>query len=562
MGRCKQAINTLFKLLGTTICDNEFFSLELKFYICNEMDKLRVKIMFVLLTAMGILYAFGGNNLDELDKIIKERSKFEAVKRAQIIKSKADYTRATTDSDRYNTLRTLYKEYRNFRIDSAVIIADERLDIARKWGLKSKVASASINLAESYVKSGLADKAIYILDTLKVETLEDYHRKYRNSVYRSAYRLKSRTELLPSEREEALRMVTQLREQALAESEPGSRGYYTTLAEKFTEAGMLSQAVAKIEKADSIFNFSEDAAMQYTMGEIYLAAGMRQKAIDCLSKAAILDLSSGTKEYQSLILLASLLFEEGDVERAFVYINCALEDMHFSNANFRNPEIMENMPVIDQAFHAYKQENIRITHTFLWIAGVLVLLLAVSVVFLLKTLKSNKRMISTIEDINGRLQDRNQKLTEADKLKLENINTLIISNAAYISRLEKYRKTVYRLVKTGQYENALDALKSQRNNSKDVNAFHEIFDEAFLSMFPDFITSVNKLLKEPLEMKEGNRLTPELRVLALMRLGLSSTEEIARILQYSSQTVYNLRSTIRSLSILPWEDFKAKVKTL
>ena len=518
--------------------------------------------MFVLLAAMGILYAFGGNNLDELDKIIKERSKFEAVKRAQIIKSKADYTRATTDSDRYNTLRTLYKEYRNFRIDSAVIIADERLDIARKWGLKSKVASASINLAESYVKSGLADKAIYILDTLKVETLEDYHRKYRNSVYRSAYRLKSRTELLPSEREEALRMVTQLREQALAESEPGSRGYYTTLAEKFTEAGMLSQAVAKIEKADSIFNFSEDAAMQYTMGEIYLAAGMRQKAIDCLSKAAILDLSSGTKEYQSLILLASLLFEEGDVERAFVYINCALEDMHFSNANFRNPEIMENMPVIDQAFHAYKQENIRITHTFLWIAGVLVLLLAVSVVFLLKTLRSNKRMISTIEDINGRLQDRNQKLTEADKLKLENINTLIISNAAYISRLEKYRKTVYRLVKTRQYENALDALKSQRNNSKDVNAFHEIFDEAFLSMFPDFITSVNKLLKEPLEMKEGNRLTPELRVLALMRLGLSSTEEIARILQYSSQTVYNLRSTIRSLSIMPWEDFKAKVKTL
>ena len=526
------------------------------------MKRLRVNIVLFLMIACGVLCACAGNNLVELDKIIGERSKFEATKRAAINKSKADYTRATTDSDRYNTLRTLYGEYRNFRIDSAVIIAHERLQIARDWGLKSKVASASINLAESYVKSGLADKAIFILDTLKTETLEDYHRKYRNSVYRNAYKLKARTEMLPSEREAALRMVMKLREDELAESQPGSRAYYMILAEKFTEAGMHREAVAKIEKADSIFDFSSDAAMQYTMGEIYLAAGMRQKAIDCLSRAAVLDLSSGTKEYQSLILLASILFEEGDVERAFVYINCALEDMHFSNANFRNPEIMENMPVIDQAFHAFKQENIRITHTFLWIAGTLVLLLAISVIFLLKTLKTNKRMLVTIEDINGRLKDRNRKLTEADTLKLKNINTLIVSNAAYINRLEQYRKTVYRFVKTGQYEKALQELKSQRNNSKDINAFHEIFDEAFLSMFPDFIQSVNKLLREPLEMKEGNRLTPELRVLALMRLGLSSTDEIARILQYSSQTVYNLRSTIRSISLLPWEDFKAKVKTL
>lgn len=518
-------------------------------------------ILFLILTG-DIFYIFGGNHLRELDKIIGERSEFEAVKRAEINKSKTDFARAVTDSDRYNILRTLYKEYRNFRIDSAVIIADERLKIAREWGVRSKVASASINLAESYVKSGLADKAIFILDTLRTETLEDYHRKYRNSVYRSAYRLKARTEMLPSDREYSLRMVTKLREQALAESDPGSRGYYTTLAEKFAEAGMHHEAVRKIEKADSLFDFSNDAAMQYTMGEIYLAAGMRQKAIDCLSRAAVLDLSSGNKEYQSLILLASLLFEAGEVERAFVYINCALEDMHFSNANFRNPEIMEHMPVIDQAFHAYKQKNIQLTHTFLWIAGALVILLAVSVVFLLKTLKSNKRMIATIADINARLKDHNRVLTEADKLKLKNINTLIISNAAYITRLEKYRKTVYRLVKTGQYEDALETLKSQRNNSKDINTFHEIFDEAFLSMFPDFVDSVNKLLREPLAMKEGMRLTPELRVLALMRLGLSSTDEIVRVLQYSSQTVYNLRSTIRALSVLPWEDFKTKIKTL
>lgn len=527
-----------------------------------SMRKECCHIIVFLLLSMLCLPVMGADNLSELDEILSKRKEYEARKRADIDKARHDYATASTDSDRYNTLRTLYKEYRSFRIDSALIIADERLDIARRMGTQSKIASASINLAESYLKSGFPDKALVILDTLGRSSLEDYHRKYLLSVYKNAYMLKGATEILPEAQRFYKEKVRALRDTSLSQSPRQSRAYYMLQAEKFMDQGMHSRAVRKIEEADSLFDFSGDAAMQFTMGEIYLADGQRKKAIDCLAKAAALDLSSGTKEYRALILLASILFEEGDVERAFVYINCALEDVHFSNANFRNPEIMESMPVIDQAFHAYESKEKQTARTFLWIAASLILLLVVSILLLWRTLRSNRRMLATIEKINSRLEERNRMLEDADSLKLKNINTLIMSNAHYIERLKQYRKTVYRLVKTGQYEKALEALKNDRNDSRDISEFHEMFDETFISMFPNFLDDVNKLMKEPLHLKTNNRLTPELRVMALMRLGLSSTDEIAGILHYTSQSVYNLRSTIRAMSALPREEFEKALADL
>lgn len=520
-------------------------------------------LMLLWVAVLGFAPLFGrGSRLSELDRIVEGRHAYEAVKRAEIDGAKAEYATATTDSDRYNTLRNLYQAYRNFRIDSALIVADERLAIARRTGVPARIASATINLAESYVKSGFPDEALHLLDTLRGDNLEDYHRKYRGSVLRGAYMLKSLTSPVPGEREEARRQVEALREAALRDSRKDSKGYYTLQAEKLMDAGLYDRAVEKMEQADSLFDFSGDAAQQYTMGEIYLAAGRRREAIDCLARSASIDLSSGVKEYRSLILLASLLFEEGDMERAFRYINAAFDDAHFSGANLRTPEIMDSLQVINQAFHAYEREDARRTRLFLWCAvAMAALLVAVSVV-LWRTLASNRKMLATIADINSRLERRNRELLEADALKLQNINTLMLTNARYISRLKDFRKSVYRLMKTGQYDKALDALRSDRTDARDVAAFHEMFDRSFLSMFPDFLKSVSSILKEPVELREEGRLTPELRVMALMRLGLSSTEEIAGMLHYSAQTVYNLRTSIRNMTTLSREEFEAKIKEI
>lgn len=526
------------------------------------MTRFKLLGSLVILLASLDAGAVSDHRLKELDEIVAGRHRYEAVKQEEINKARKDYETATTDSDRYNILRTMYQAYRSFRIDSALIIADTRLTMARQMGEKPKIASATLNLAESYVKSGHPDEALKILDTLDTSKLEPYHFKYRNSIYRNAYSLKSDMALLPSDKISALEQMKKVDEESLNTTDKDSRGYYTLQAEKLKNAGMMKEAVAKIEEADRKFDFSNDAAMQYTMGEIYLAAGEKKKAKDALIAAATIDITSGVKEYRALILLSSLLFEEGDVERAFKYINCAFEDSHFSNANLRTPEILHYMPVIDQAFHAYERENNRKTKTFLWITISMVILLLTVSFMLWRTLRANRKMMATISEINSRLSERNVLLLEADKIKLSHINNLLLSNARYISRLKEYRKSVYRQIKAGQYEKAMDSLRSDNIESKDIAAFHEMFDEAFLSMFPNFITSVNTLLKNPVKLKEGNRLSPELRVMALMRLGLSSTEEIAGMLHYSTQTVYNLRSSIRNLTSLTREEFEKSIRNI
>lgn len=494
--------------------------------------------------------------LVQLDETIKDKSVYEGKYLKDIYEARSEYNSAKSLTDKYNTLRKLYELYRSFRIDSALIVAEQRLDVARKLGDKSKEASASLNLAEGYARSGNPDQALAILDTLNDNILEDYHKKYRNSIYRSALNLKLATSLLGSDRMKTLDRLRSFQNFAFSESDVNSRGYLTLKAEKLRDAGLYEEAMAEIEKAHKQFDFSNDAAMLYTMGEIYRDAGEMNKSMEFLARSAILDISSGKKEYKSLILLASLLFEQGDVERAFNYINCAFDDAAFSHANMRTPEIMEVMPLIDHAFHQQESEIKNRTRLFLIGLGILIAILLVFIALLGRLNRDKRRMMDTISGINQRLEQQNSVLTEADSLKLQHIKSLMMAYSTYISRLKNYRKGIYRLMKTGQNEKALDLVKSNSADAKDITAFQEMFDEAFLSIYPDFINRLNKFLTNPIELREGNRLTPELRVAAMISLGMKGTDEISEMLHYSAQTVYNVRSTLKGMLNVDWKEFE------
>lgn len=494
--------------------------------------------------------------LRELDFVIGNKRQYEGEYAAGIAKARSDYENADSLSDRYNTLRSLYELYRSFRIDSALIVAEQRLEVAGKMDIPSKVASASLNLAEGYARSGNPDKALAILDSLDVSVLEDYHKKYRNSIYRSALTMKAQTALLGSDRMSAIERLRSFQDSDFSQSPVNSRGYLTLKAEKLRDAGLYKEAVAEIEKAHRQFDFSNDAAMLYTMGEIYIDAGDVQKGAECLARSAILDISSGKKEYKSLILLSSLLFEQGDVERAFDYINCAFDDAAFSHANMRTAEIMKSMPLIDKAFHQQEREIAKRTRWFLIGSGILIALLLIFIVLLVRLNRERRKMMTEIEGANRRLEEQNAALKEADRLKLQHIKSLMMAYSTYISRLRNYRKGIYRLLKTGQNEKALDAVKSNSADAGDVAAFQEMFDEAFLSIYPDFIAKLNQYLAEPVEIREGKRLSPELRVAALISLGITTTEEISDMLHYSAQTVYNLRSTLKGMLKVDMKEFE------
>lgn len=405
------------------------------------------------------------------------------------------------------------------------------------------------------MKSGAPDIAIAILDSLDTKNLADYHIKYRLSIYRNAYGLKISTLLLPRDRMNAIKKAREFQDTAYAMTEPGSRGHYILEAEKLLDAGLPEQALAKMEEANRIFDFSDNAALQYTMGEMYLAAGHKEKAIEALAHSAMQDIMGGVKEYRSLILLASILFENGETDRAFHYINCAFEDADFSRANMRHAEIMSSMPVIDRAYHSAEKIVSERTRKFLVLASCLVIMLIISLILMARAFTDKRKMIATIEKINDTLSQKNRELKEADSLKLKHINNLLLANAAYISRLKNFRKTILRLLVSSQFEKAMQIVSSDKTDLIDIEAFHEMFDESFLSLFPDFVNKLNVVFISPLNLRQPNRLTPELRVIALMKLGMSSTSEISEMLHYSPQTIYNLRSSIKNQLSITFDEF-------
>lgn len=521
----------------------------------------------ILLISIVLLQCFcsasGSANdslLQQLDQTILHRRDFEDIKQKEIALQRANLESAITPEDKYNVLRDLYTHYRSYRLDSAIIIAGQRLAVARQIGATSKIASATLNLAESYAKSGNPDKAIAILDTLPVETLQDYHKKYYTSIYRTAYTSKSNTAMPVSDRLEALENLRALNEEALRQADPDSRGAYTLEAERLSNAGFYDEAVALMEQTNKKYDFSDDAAMQFTMGEIYLNAGQKDKAVECLTRSAIIDLSNCVKEYRALILLASVLFDNGDVNRAFDYINCAFEDADFSHSNLRTAEIMKLMPVIDASFHRAQTEISRRTNHFLLLAGILVVMLLTTLFFTFRVFRANRRMLKTTATLNSALETRNDILTKADALKQQHINTLMKAYTGHITRLQDFRKTILRLMITSQYDKALELVKSDETEKPDIAAFHELFDESFLSMYPDFVIRTNQFLSTPITLKTPGRLTPELRVAAMIRLGFNSSDEIASILHYSTQTVYNLRSSLRSMLSVPKQEFDAYLR--
>lgn len=512
--------------------------------------------IFMALTTRG-----ADELLIQLDQLVSQRPDGDQNHHEIINRGWTDFYNSENAEQQYNALRGLYEQYRSYKIDSALTVADMRLTLARRLGDGSKTTSASLNLAEAYVRSGAPDKTIAILDTINEANIRDYHVKYRNSIYRSAYELKAETSLLTGDRLEALDKLKKYRDNVDANNTYTSRSSYIIEAERLRDAGLVNEALAKIEEANDRFDFGSDAAMLYTMGDFYLSAGRRDEAVDCLARSAIIDLSNGTKEYRSLILLASTLHDMGDIERSFRYINCAFDDATFSHAAIRLSEIMKCMPVIDNAFHNAQQEIAGRNRSLLIISACAALLLLLALFVAIKAYRSKRAMVKRIEQFNLTLEEKNRELKKADALKLSHINALMMSHADYISQLRNFRRSVARLMRASQYEKALDLVNDKAETS-DIALFNEMFDRSFLSMFPNFVADINKVMKYPVELKSSERLTPELRIAAIMRIGITTTDDISKMFHYSSQTVYNLRSSLRNALNMTWEEFETYLSTI
>lgn len=256
-----------------------------------------------------------------------------------------------------------------------------------------------------------------------------------------------------------------------------------------------------------------------------------------LTLSALADVEGATREMVSLQQLGTVLSNTGDVERAYRYLSTALAAAVECGASLRTIDTSQALPVIEKAYNARIQSWQRGIY---WIIGVLSLLL-LGMLVLLAVLRHEMNKMARLQ----------RSLSDANRTKEVYISQFLELCSIYMDKLNQFSKIVTRKLAAGQADELYRMTKSGRFVDEQSREFYEVFDAAFLHIYPDFVADVNRLLRPDaqIELNDGELLNTDLRILAFMRLGIDDSARIARVLNYSLNTIYSYRNRLKNRAI-------------
>ena len=269
----------------------------------------------------------------------------------------------------------------------------------------------------------------------------------------------------------------------------------------------------------------------------YMSAGKRDEAIYYYAASAVADVVAGTLEEISLQRLGVALYDSGDVSRAYRYLTLSLDNAVRSGSRIRAVEVSGSLPIIAQTFREQDQERIG------WLT-MLVACLVVALAVIAGITVSLRRGI-------GKRDRLRQRLVESNYVKESYISRFLDLSSIYIEKLEEFHKLAGRKIAAGQIEDLYGIIKSGKMLDDQSRQFYEVFDNAFIHIYPTFVDDVNALFHADKRMPSGDktRLSTEFRILAFIRLGLDDSSQIARFLGLSLNTVYTYRNKMKSRAV-------------
>jgi DNA-binding CsgD family transcriptional regulator len=349
---------------------------------------------------------------------------------------------------------------------------------------------------------------------------------------------------------------------ALKYCNPELRCYYSLLGLKNLRLGNITRALKIYSTLLSKFELSShDFAVETSsMAHIYRIAGRHNEADFLLAQAAIEDIKESTKETIALRNLADNQFEKGDIERAYRYINLALDDAYFYEARHRKVKISDIIPHIEKErlkIVQKQKKNLLVYSSVVTILSITILLLSVIIFRQFSNLKVTRNELAKSNDI---LKVTNTRLREVNRIKEEYIGYFFNVNSVYIEKIEKLKKSITRKLATNNYQDIQDILRNM-NLKKEREELFVDFDKSFLKIFPNFIERFNQLFKQEdrFTLEKDQILSPEIRIFALIRLGIKENEKIAHILNYSLNTIYTYKTKIKNRAIVTNEEFEDKI---
>lgn len=477
-----------------------------------------------------------------------------------------------TDAERYTINDRLYEEYLAFRYDSAQKYIDHNIQLAQRMSDKRRYNMARLKLVHIVSVAGLFSEAEDILrsispDQLQGEDLIEYYNEY-NELYLFKSEFSQGTQYYNEYIEKAMAYRKLILDNAPHDSYRYifTRASYVCQMKKYDEAiGLLQDYLKKVKSGDRRYSI-----LTSTLAFFYDCKKDTVSHRTYLIKSAMSDLQGAIRENNSMRELSSLLFDEGDVERAYRYLNVSIEDASFYGTRLRNTQASQLIPQIVSTYQSEQDaQRHRILMQLMTLSIVALLLIGgiVTIAILMKRyLSANTKARLANEELNlviKKLEQANAQMKEGNKIKEEYIARFLDLSSTYIDKAEEQRKKENRLARDHKLPELYAELKSSRFTTENTRLFYQNFDSAFLNIYPSFVDEVNLLLlpEGQIILKEGERLTTELRILALIRLGICDNQKIASILRSSITTIYTYRSKLKNRAT-DKDNFEGDVKAI
>lgn len=514
--------------------------------------------------------------LEELDQSVANYAIYSDTKEGEINQLKELLSYSSSASQRYDVYEKLYAEYKSYQSDSAMVYARKSFQIAEKLNDIHKINHSRLNLASIMGTLGMYKEATDILNKINIATSPELI-GYYFTVESYVYGYMSDYAASPQEKKKYVNLTQKYRDSSLRYYKPQSSAYIMAKSSTLLQAGKHNETVALLlNYFPTIAHNSEDRAVIAYM----ISQGFRQKKEAEQEKKWLIisansDLQLAKKEYISLRSLAFLMYETEDIDRAYKYIKRSLEDALFCNARLRTYEISKMLPIINEAYQKQNETNRFQLVLFLISASILSVFLLAVLFLLFKQMKkvskakqdlslANSKLSelnTELNTFNEKLNETNYTLTEANLLKEIYIGRYMDQCSDYIGKLDEYRRKLNVMATTGKMNDLITAVKSKQFVENELAAFLTNFDKTFLQLFPNFIPEFSALLidDDAIQLKEGELLNTELRIFALIRLGIKDSAKISTFLRYSVSTIYNYRSQLKNKAAGPREDFEASV---
>lgn len=512
-----------------------------------------VRILLLLLSAVCGLSLFAAqSDLDRLDSYVARRAEYVARKQSSIDRIKAQILPSMTAGERLAVYDQLFEAYYTFRFDSAMVYVKRGLQLAESTHNSYYQDNFRIHQGLLLATSGYYSQGEDVLKQIRPEMLPGALKfKYYYSLswlynFWSAYC--NDREFAPHFNDLRLKYL----QQTISCTPRGSAMYNYLSGEALYYSGKNAEAMPHYQRVLQQVKVDDRlyASSAYALARGYKLMGRMDLYEHYMVEAGISDQVCPLKENLALQELSLYLYgkDESYSSRAVKYIYCSMEDAEFYNNRLRMLEISRILPKVVAAYQS--QINSRTTLLYWGLGGLSVLALTL-MGFIWLAYQQNKKLNLRrlqLREQNALLEKLNQQLSTTNQRRETYMRLFLDLSAIYIGKLDNLRKLVLRSIKAGKANELQTKLNHIRMQEEEAATFYDRFDRAFIMLYPDFVDQLNLLLRDDsqIQPESPNSLTTGLRIYALMRLGVTASAEIATLLFYSPQTIYNYKSSMKS----------------